>query len=414
MRTAVRAFIATTLAFGVLSGVPATAHRACANAHMVIHLARLPGEALSTPLYWVAEDGSDGSSTFQVRLFGGDCSGQVVSATLQARNGSADGVDYQFPPREVTFTNAPGHDDYVDFAMTVTNDPLPTDAALEVATLALSDAKNGAALGRPSSAPFVILDDDLPTPQISLLDVPYEHPESKASGGVPVFRAGNVSAASTVSYSISPINATPGQDYTASSSGTLTFPPGERAVMIPITVVSDGQEEPAERLQVSISGGPEVTGTTSVQFSIVGAGTGLPAGPVSNLHHPREELSYAADDYRIREIHIFTRDDTGAQIVSANFALRRNMKNGSCAWWTGKKFKKGSCGSVKWQGTEKYEPNFFYYRMKRTLAPSKGKVVDYTAYSRAVDASGNVEADLAKGRNFNTFEIKKGKKKKGS
>jgi hypothetical protein len=53
-----------------------------------------------------------------------------------------------------------------------------------------------------------------------------------------------------------------------------------------------------------------------------------------------------------------------------------------------------------------YEPDFFYHRFK-ALRPSVGKIESYTAFSRALDGAGNLERDFERGRNNNTFEIKK-------
>jgi hypothetical protein len=37
----------------------------------------------------------------------------------------------------------------------------------------------------------------------------------------------------------------------------------------------------------------------------------------------------------------------------------------------------------------------------------KTRIKDYTAWSRAIDAAGNVEKDFEPKRNANTFEVKK-------
>jgi len=128
--------------------------------------------------------------------------------------------------------------------------------------------------------------------------------------------------------------------------------------------------------------------------------------PSSSLHHPNQGKKYSPSKFLIREIHIFTTDEGGAGTVAAEFALRRNMKNRSCGWWTGKKFKNGKCDAERWLKTEQYETDFFYIRMPE-LPASVGKVKNYTAYSRAIDGAKNVEGDFEVGRNANTFEIKK-------
>jgi hypothetical protein len=56
----------------------------------------------------------------------------------------------------------------------------------------------------------------------------------------------------------------------------------------------------------------------------------------------------------------------------------------------------------------KFETDFFFIRID-ALAPSKGKIDDYTAFSRAIDGAGNIEWFLNPGENHNTFEVKPGK-----
>jgi hypothetical protein len=106
---------------------------------------------------------------------------------------------------------------------------------------------------------------------------------------------------------------------------------------------------------------------------------------------------------------VFTDDNPGGSgVVSAQFALRRNLPNGKCQWWKGgRKFKKGSCEKERWKKMGKFESDYFFIRSD-ALPPSPGKT-DYTAFSRAIDAAGNVESFFDPGRNANTFEVKPGK-----
>jgi hypothetical protein len=175
--------------------------------------------------------------------------------------------------------------------------------------------------------------------------------------------------------------------------------------LIPIQVIDDAEQEPKETVDVSISG-DGVEDPKSVTFTITDNEEGFP--PSSRLHHPRQHWKYAASDYRIREVHVFTEDTGGAGVIAAEFALRRNMKDKSCAWFTGKKFKKGKCDHVRWLKTGQYETDFYYIKVPE-LTPSVGSIRDYTAYSRAIDGAHNIEATLEVGRNDNTFEVKKPK-----
>ena len=396
------------LAVAVLGSLVGDARAACADAHIVMFFDGLPAEAASRPLYWAVE-GTGGTTNvrFRVVLFGGDCSGNPVSVTLSTEADTANTLDYVPQNRELVFPNTGTHDDFVDIDLPVTGDATPE--GLEWAHLVLSAPKGGAALSRPSRATVAIVDDDGP-PQVSLVAGSHEQFENRGDAGVPVFRSGSVALGTSVGYTVAPGGPNPasaGQDYQAAPSGTLEFAAGQRVAMIPIALVRDGVTEPDEHVAVSISGA-EVSGTSSVTLTILDA-AGAP-GPVSSLHHPRQKLRYRANDYRIREVHVFTRG-VGPPVVDARFALRRNMKGRSCAWLVGKRFKKGPCRKERWLKTKRYEPDFFYYRMKAALTPTGGRIRSYTAFSRAEDGAGQVESSFQRGRNANTFKVRRPKKK---
>jgi hypothetical protein len=388
--------------------LPVVDAAAACSAHMVVALAGFPPEAVSRPLYWTVE-GDSGTSDVRVRiqLYGGDCSGNVVSVSYRTVPGSATPDDYVPAQGEATFTNSGAHSDSWDDHVKVIGEALPDSTGLETATVEIFNPKNGLAVASPSSVPVVMVDDDAPAPEAGMVPGDYPHFELLPNGGVPVFMDGQVAAPTEVTYTVSPdpaAPATPGQDYEARSSGTLTFAPGDHVELIPITVIDDGIKDPNERLKVSITGAAVVGGSQEVTFSIVE----LPQteGPQSRLHHPRQGRRYSADSYRLREIHIFTRPPAGLQTIGARFALRRNMKNGTCAWLSGKRFRGGPCGEERWLVAGKFEAEFFYYRLRRSLRPSTGRIRTYTAFSRAQDSAGRFEVALVKGRNANTFEVR--------
>jgi hypothetical protein len=181
--------------------------------------------------------------------------------------------------------------------------------------------------------------------------------------------------------------------------------------LITIQLVNDKTYEPPEELTLTLTDPgtvlPEDPVTTTVRIlDSVGA-----SGLESRLHHPRQRFTYRASDYRIREVHIFTVPGQGAPVASAELAIRRNMKGGKCQWLAGKRFKPGDCQNERWLGTAQYEPDFFYKRLKE-IAPSKGKIKSYTAFSRAINGTGEVETFLKAGRNQNTFKVKPAKKKR--
>jgi len=404
MRSSLRSAVFAVATLSLLA-LPARADQACATNHMRARLEVFSEGSVSRPLYWVAEN--EGPATFTVRIIGSGCDGSTSSISYEVQPGSATTPeDYVAPSGSITFVNTVGHPDTERRDITIINDGLsvPFDEAVEMATVVLTGASGGSLIP-PTSAPLIIVDDDGPTARISLADGPYEESESTPEGGVPVFRAGDASGPSPVDWTLTAGTATPGDDYSGPTSGTLTFGPGDRMKLIPVTVVDDAVKEPPETLTVSISG-PLTEGTTSVPFTITDNEEDIP--PTSSLHHPNNKRKYRASHYLIREIHIFTRDQGGAGTVAAEFALRRNMKSGKCAWWSGKRFKKGKCGSERWLKTGQYETDFFYIRLKE-LQPSVGKIRNYTAYSRAIDGAKNVESHFEVGRNANTFKVKKPK-----
>lgn len=394
----------------ILSAIPAGADQACAQTPGIqAKLGAFSEGSLSRPLYWVVESGGQAKLTVLVPEISCDGSASAVSFEFRDETTQAsDFVHQNAPP--VQWRNDTGHSPTYSTNVSITDDFLsvPLDAAAEYAVVTLVKGTDNVTIVEPSSAALIIVDDDGATPRISLIDGDYGENETSGattlSGGVPVFRGGNASGPSTVDYTLSGGTATPGSDYTG-ASGTLTFAPGDRMELIPIQVVDDVEQEPSETLDVSISG-DAVEDPKTVTFTITDNEELSP--PTSTLHHPRQNWKYRASDYRIQEVHIFTEDTGGAGVVSAEFALRRNMKSKSCAWFTGKKFKKGKCDHERWLKTGQYETDFYYIRVGE-LAPSTGKIKNYTAYSRAIDGAHNLETNLEVGRNDNTFEVKKPK-----
>jgi hypothetical protein len=389
-----------------LSAIPAGAEQACASNHVVTRLGGFSEGSVSLPLYWAAENAGQATVTLLIlTLF---CDGSTSTANWEVQPGSATATDYSPATAPFQWANTFGHSPTQTRTVTITNDSFSSipsfETGVETARVALTGGSN-VRFEEPSSAELVILDDDAPIPTMSLVAGAYAESESTPAGGVPVFRAGNVSGPSTVNYTLGGGTATAGADYQAATTGTLTFAAGDRVEVIPVNVVDDTDREASETLDVSISG-TGVEEPSKVSLEITDNEESFP--PSSSLHHPNQGKKYPASKFLIREIHIFTSDEGGAGTVAAEFALRRNMKNRSCAWWTGRKFKKGKCEAERWLKTDVYETDFFYIRMPE-LPASVGTVKNYTAYSRAIDGAKNVESDFEVGRNANTFEIKKKK-----
>lgn len=54
----------------------------------------------------------------------------------------------------------------------------------------------------------------------------------------------------------------------------------------------------------------------------------------------------------------------------------------------------------------------YLYRLNQLKSSVRTKILNYTAFSRAIDGAENVEADFNEKRNANTFEIKRTRKRR--
>jgi hypothetical protein len=389
------------------AGSLTNAQAACATGHIAAVLANFPPEAVSSPFYWATE--SEGQVIFVLRAVGDDCTPSAVTISYQTKDGTAvSGTDYlpNSGQRVVTTDPTHGGNDRQPVAVSVVNDPVP-EAVIESATVELTGAQGGY-LSAPTSAALHMIDEDGPTTRVSLDGAAvYRQLETFSGAGVPVFRGGPVNVTTTVNYTVEPgpaEAASPGQDFKA-TSGALTFVPGERVRMIPITLLNDRDTEPEENFTITLTGveGGMLDGAATTRFTILDNEESN--APISLFHHPRNKWKYKARDYRIREIHVFTQDKGGAGVIKAEIALRQNMQGGRCAWLKGSKWKTRSCKKEIWNKMGKYETDFFFIRMPE-LPSTTGGIQSYTAFSRATDGAGNTERRFDPGRNENTFDIK--------
>ncbi|HEV3474466.1 MAG TPA: hypothetical protein VG602_03780 [Actinomycetota bacterium] len=118
--------------------------------------------------------------------------------------------------------------------------------------------------------------------------------------------------------------------------------------------------------------------------------------PTSKITKPRHGKTYGRIDR-------FTGTAAGVDLETVEIALRQSLSKG-CAWWTGKRFVKGSCGKkvfVKASGTETWS-----YKLRKALPGSdSGAVRFYTLYSQVIDSAENEESGFKQGRNANRFEV---------
>lgn len=407
-RTLILLVVAVT-ATGVSPSAAADAACAATN-HLRGRLGGFDVAAGLQSFYVRAESASP--ARFRISNAGDDCIGQLLTATYASADVTATAnVDYVPVSGQTPALNDEAHPEdspaptFVDVDVPILNDA--DEPVVESSRISLS-VPSGAALSEPSSAPLYIVDDDGVT-QIGLDSYPYAQSETVASLEVPVFRAGtDVSGSTTVSYSFAPgaqSPASPGQDFQGTPA-SVTFQPNERWKLIPLTILEDGVAEPPETLQVAIQGAGVVSAASTTTVMIIDNEEGI--SPTSKLHHPRHRWRYPYNDYRLREIHVFTKDEQGGSgVVAVELALRRKLLIGKCGWWNGKRFRAGDCSEKLWRRMKVYEPGYFYYARMKAVQPSMGtNVMNYTAYARAIDGAGNVENVFNLRRNRNTFEVR--------
>jgi hypothetical protein len=212
--------------------------------------------SLSSSTYSVNEDA--GTVTVTVNRAG---TTGAVSVNYTLSNGTATGgamcgagIDYVNTGGTVSFADGQASQ---TFTVQVCNDTL--DETNETFNVTLSGATGGAIIGSPNTATVTITDND-PTPSLSISDV------SQAEGNMGttnfVFTV-TLSAASgqvvTVDYATADGTATAGSDYTAITTTTLTFAPGETMKQITVSVNGDTVVEPNETFFVNLTNATNAT-----------------------------------------------------------------------------------------------------------------------------------------------------------
>jgi hypothetical protein len=409
---------AALLAAALLVPVPGRAGTACGG-HGRAFLAGFPADAGSS--FYSAREGNNATATITVTP--SDCGGEWAQATFATSDATAIAPgDYEETTGETDPLCQDSHPEYCAGAPSGDHVPVPTvrdgddiERAVESFWFRLTSGTYG--LADPSSVPIHIIDKDGPA-RASLeptVDgsgaVAYARSESFARVLIPVFLAGT-SESGSVAFTVEPdpaSPATPGEDYVVSTANPLSIG-SDRVGFIDIGIVNDKVAEAPESVVITLTGA--VDGPASTSFTILDNEENV--FPVSRFHHPRNKWKYNKADYRIREFHIFATDEGGSGVVAAEMALRRNLKNGKCAWKVKKGWQKKDCQNRTWLPT-RYDDvgELFYYRMKQLKSSVGTKIKNYTAFARAIDGAGNVEKEFNKKRNMNTFEIRrKGKTQK--
>jgi hypothetical protein len=395
---------------------------ACASTHGKPFLKGFPDwPNVGSPFYPVRE--GDGQVTVPVGVTPGHCVVQTgSSASYTTEIGSATSEDFTGKSGVVSGlcddVDTPsfcqnGHKPTESVQIEILSNASPADRAVESFMFRLSNGSPDG-LAEPSAAPVHIIDRDAPT-RASL------EPTVDGSGAVryqrtefgfiliPVFLAGPPGQAS-VHFTVEAdpaAPAEPGVDFEVATPSPLTITAPGRA-FVRINIIGDKLSEGDESVTITLQPGPgyAVAEPSSTTFTILDNEENI--FPVSRFHHPKNRWKYNKADYRIREFHVFATDEGGSGVVAAELALRRNLKNGRCAWKTKSGWQRKDCQNRTWLPT-KFDDvgELFYYRMNQLKPSVKTKIKDYTAFARAIDGAGNVEKEFTKKRNMNTFEIRR-------
>jgi hypothetical protein len=412
----VRPLVVMALVGGLLAGVEvASPAAACASGHSDIVLGNFQNGP-QPPHFYMGIEGEKPtvSARFDITIHG--CASQdPVRVNWDTIPDTAADADFSAPLGPSHDLNSPPCDASSDcqtshtVPISITNDIAEEPVAER---FRFAGKTTSGRLYAPTTVPVYIVDNDGPTNRVAfgepLASLPYRQLEHHLSARIPVFRAGPATGPTIVNFTLAGTGASPAGsgDFTP-ASGQVTFNDGERLKFLPFSITNDTLVEDPETITATLtsaSGGAVAT-PSQVDFTIVDEDSDNLA-PVSKFHHPKQGRIYDYNDYRIREIHTFFKDEGGSGVAKAWLALRLTRKNGRCAWYTGSGFDGGRCGAKRWL---KMKPStrFYLYRVK-PLKPSIGtKIKNYRAWTRLMDGAGNKESRFQKGRNLNTFEIRR-------
>jgi hypothetical protein len=294
--------------------------------------------------------------------------------------------------------------DEAEVLVKILNDDVVED--VETFEFSLDKAVGGTILRFPTKATITIVDDDGPS-RISFSQASYTNYENRGATTITLIRSGDASQAASVDVSTSDGSALADGDYTPLTS-TVTFEVGTRTKTVAVDMTNDTTGEETENLNLTLGtpAGAELTTPQTATLEIFDddSTSSDTTAPRSQFHKPRNGVKYKPS--QVRTLHVITSDDASG-VDTLQTALRKKMRNGRCAWLTGKGFKKGGCNNRKWIDL-KVKP-FVYWRLDTTLRQTtkKSGIKNYTAYARSTDNSGNIETRFKKGRNMNTFTVKK-------
>ncbi|MEZ4870532.1 MAG: Calx-beta domain-containing protein [Caldilineaceae bacterium] len=238
-------------------------------------------------------DENNGTATITVAL--NRANSQSVTVAYATSNGSAvDGSDYTGVSDVLSFGTSSTSQ---SFTIPIANDTMDEDD--ETVTLTLSSPTN-ATLGGPATATLTIIDDD-PAPIVQWSKSNYSSAENGAAATLTAQLSAASSRTVTVKYATSNGTATAGDDY-SSTTGTLTFAPGETSQSFAVSINDDALDEEDETVTVTLSNPNNATlgSPTSATLTIVD-------------DDPTPTVQFSTADYAIAE-------DGGSATISAQLS----------------------------------------------------------------------------------------------
>ncbi|MDQ3620854.1 MAG: hypothetical protein M3391_12135 [Actinomycetota bacterium] len=361
----------------------------------------------------------EGDVTFQVAVARGQHGVGPASVDLTASLGSATAEDFEpFTDRRLTFED-PIETQYVD--LLTKHDAPPVPESLKTVNLELSNPSSGAVLAFPRNAVLTIVDDDGLSSRVSFEFASYSGFENRGSLLVRVLRSGDAASDASVKVATVPTAgdtaAVPGQDYVHTEK-MITFGAGGRGLygggsVMTIPLLNDSAYEGTERFSLVLSDpmGAELMSPSTVEVALLdddSPSTADTIPPYTAFHQPLHGRTYAARN--LKQFIVFMQDNNnGSGMDRVQLAIRKNLSNGRCSWWTGSGFVRRACDAKRWSNTpadEYSETTVFSLGTKLKPSTRGSGIKDYTAFSRGWDNVGNKQTRFDKGQNKNTFEIK--------
>jgi hypothetical protein len=225
---------------------------------------------------------NDGPATITVTLSAP--SGRVVTADVVSSDGTATaGSDYTPVISTVNFD--PGQ---IVQVLTVDVTPDALDEPDETVNLALTNPVNASA-GDPNTAVLSILDQN-ELPRVRFTATGYSVTEGEPFETINVSLDPPSNDTVTVRYAISDGSATAGIDYTAASSGTLTFAPGVTIQSFDVTITDDLSDEESETVNLALSNETNATlGTPNTAVLTISDNDGVPTVQFSEAIYTVDE-----------------------------------------------------------------------------------------------------------------------------